>query len=111
LFWFCIRLFLQPESKGRLGVNKFLKMLLKSSVYLIDEYAAKMDRASDRVSGLIDRSKEIIQPEDHRLRNALSFAAGVGVGLGAAILFAPASGEATRNSITQQLQEIRARAL
>ena len=76
-------------------MNKYLKLLLKTAVCVMDQSAAQVDRASDRVSGLIDRGKEMIHPEDHRLRNALSFAAGLGVGLGAAILFAPASGEVT----------------
>ncbi len=91
-------------------MNNFLKLVLKTAVCVMDQSAAQIDRASDRVSGLIDRGKEIIHPEDHRLRNALSFAVGVGVGLSAAILFAPASGEAIRGSITQQMQQIRARA-
>ena len=97
-------------SKGWFRVNKYLKLLLKTAACVVDQSVAQMDRASDSVSGLVDRGKEMIHPEDHRLRNALSFATGVGIGLGAAILFAPASGDATRSSITQQLQEIRARA-
>jgi hypothetical protein len=91
-------------------VNNVLKLLLKTAVCVMDQSAAQVDRASDRVSGLIERGKEMIHPEDHQLRNALSFAVGVGVGLSAAILFAPASGEVTRGSITQQMQQIRARA-
>lgn len=91
-------------------MNKFFKLLLKTAVCVMDQSAVQVDRASDRVSGLIDRGKEMIHPEDHRLRNALSFAVGIGVGLSAAILFAPASGEVIRGSITQQMQQIRARA-
>lgn len=91
-------------------MNKYLKLLLKTAACVMDQSAAQVDRASDRVSELVDRGKEMIHPEHHRLRNALSFAAGLGVGLGAAILFAPASGEVTRGSITQQMQQIRARA-
>lgn len=91
-------------------MNKYLKLLLKTAACVVDQSVTQMDRASERVSGLVDRGKEMIHPEDHRLRNALSFAAGVGVGVGAAILFAPASGKETRSSITQQMQQIRARA-
>lgn len=91
-------------------MNKYLKLLLKTAACVVDQSVAQVDRASDRVSELMDRGKEVIHPEDHRLRNALSFAAGLGVGLGAAILFAPASGKETRSSITQQMQQIRARA-
>ena len=91
-------------------MNKYLRLLLQTAACVMDQSAAQVDRASDRVSELVDRGKKIIHHEDHRLRNVLSFAAGLGVGLGAAILFAPASGEATRGSITQQMQQIRARA-
>ena len=91
-------------------MNNFLKLLLKTAVCVLDQSAARMDRASDCVSGLIDRGKEMIHSEDHQLRNALSFAVGVGVGFSAAILCAPASGDATRSSITQQMRQIRARA-
>ncbi len=91
-------------------MNKYLKVLLKTAACLVDQSVAQVDRASDRVSELVDRGKEAIHPEDHRLRNALSFAAGLGVGVGAAILLAPASGKETRSSITQQMQQIRARA-
>ncbi len=91
-------------------MNKYLKLLLKAAASVMDQSAAQVDRASDRVSGLVDRGKKMIHSEDHRVRNALSFAAGLGVGLGAAILFAPASGEVIRGSITQQMQQIRARA-
>lgn len=96
--------------KGWICVNKYLKLLLKTASCLVDQSVAQVDRASDRVSELVDRGKEVIHPEDHRLRNALSFAAGVGLGVGAAILCAPASGKETRSSITQQMQQIRERA-
>ena len=91
-----------------MNVNKLLKLFLKTAVYLVDQSTDHMDRAADqvadRVSGLVDRGREIIQPEDHSLRNALSFAAGLGVGVGAAILFAPASGEEIRSSIKDKVQ-------
>jgi gas vesicle protein len=93
------------------NVNKFLKLFLKTAVYLIDQSTDRVDRAADqvadRVSDLVDRGKEMIQPEDHTLRNALSFAAGLGVGVGAAILFAPASGEEIRSSIKDKVQGFR----
>jgi gas vesicle protein len=38
------------------------------------------------------------------LRDILTFAAGVSLGLGAGILFAPASGQETRNSIADKVQ-------
>jgi gas vesicle protein len=91
-------------------VNKLLKLFLKTAVRLIDQSLQQVDRASDQVSGLVDRGKEIIQPEDHGLRNALSFAAGLGVGVGAAMLFAPASGEEIRSSIKDRVQGLRGKA-
>ena len=91
-------------------MNKLLKLFLKTAVRLIDQSLQQVDRASDQVSGLVDRGKEIIQPEDHGLRNALSFAAGLGVGVGAAMLFAPASGEEIRSSIKDRVQGLRGKA-
>jgi gas vesicle protein len=95
-------------------MNKFLKLFLKTAVYLIDQSTDHVDRAADqvvdRVSDLVDRGKEMIQPEDHTLRNALSFAAGIGVGIGAAVLFAPASGEEIRSSIKDRVQGLRGQA-
>jgi hypothetical protein len=105
---------IRSEWKGRFGVNKFLKLFLKTAVYLIDQSTQHVDRAADQVadhvSGLVDRGKEMIQPEDHGLRNALSFAAGLGVGIGAAMLFAPASGEEIRSSIKDRVQGLRGQA-
>ncbi len=89
-------------------MNKFLRLFLKTAVYLIDQSTEHVDRAADQVadhvSGLVDRGKEMMQPEDHGLRNALSFAAGLGVGIGAAMLFAPASGEEIRSSIKDRVK-------
>jgi hypothetical protein len=61
-------------------VNKFLKSLLKI--------------------GLIRKQ------EDHTVRNAMSFAAGIGLGIGVGILLAPASGEETRSSIAEKVQDV-----
>ena len=61
-------------------MNKFLKSLLKI--------------------GLIRKH------EDHTMRNAMSFAAGIGLGIGVGILLAPASGEETRSSIAEKVQDV-----
>ena len=61
-------------------MNKFLKSLLKI--------------------GLIRKH------EDHTMRNAMSFAAGIGLGIGVGILLAPASGEETRSSISDKVQDM-----
>lgn len=93
--------------------NKLLKSMLKTAVYIIDQTAEQVDRASDRAAyiadqarGVADDARSAIYPEDHTLRNVLSFAAGLGLGIGAGILLAPASGAETRNSISNRVQDI-----
>lgn len=102
-------------------MNNFLKSVLRTAVCVMDQYYEQVYRASDRVSGmvdrgrdrvseLVDRGREVIYPEKHELRNVLSFAAGVGVGIGAGILLAPASGKEIRSSIKERVQSIRGQA-
>jgi len=91
-------------------VNKLLKTLLRTGVYFLgqadDATASVRGRVRDRVDGLTDRAAEIIRGrEDHTLHYAISFAAGVGLGIGAGILFAPASGEKTRDVLSERLQD------
>jgi hypothetical protein len=73
-------------------VNKFLKSLLKTGLDFLER--------SDRVGRAIRRQ------EDHTVRNAISFAAGIGLGIGVGILLAPASGEKTRSSIAEKVQDV-----
>lgn len=88
-------------------MNKLLKTILKTAMYVLDESFDQVDRASDRVSGLVDRSREMISPpQDQLLRNVVTFAAGVGVGIGAGLLFAPSSGKEMRSSIREKVQDI-----
>ena len=102
-------------------MNKFLKSLLRTAVCVMDQYYDQVDRATERVSGMfdrgrdrvsevVDRGREVIHPERHDLRNLLSFAAGLGVGIGAGILLAPASGQEIRGSIREKVQNIRGQA-
>ena len=58
---------------------------------------------------MVDRSREVIYPENHELRNIPSFAAGVGVGIGAGVLLAPASGKEIR-TIKEKVRNIRGQA-
>jgi len=91
----------------RVKWNGILKSLLKTAVYVIDQTSDQVDRVSDRASQFADDARTAIFPEeDHTLRNVLLFAAGVGVGVGAGLLLAPASGEETRNSISEKVQGI-----
>jgi hypothetical protein len=98
-------------------MNKLLKSVLKTVVYLLeqtesvaedmrDRVADGVDRAGDRMSDLRDRAQDMYAGEDHTLRNVLTFAAGVGVGIGAAILLAPASGEEIRSQIGEKVHDI-----
>ena len=88
-------------------MNNLLKSLLKTALYVMDQFSEQVDRASDRVSDLTDRGKTMIHREEkHTLRNAATFAAGVGVGIGVGILFAPVSGKEIRSSISEKVQDI-----
>ncbi len=88
-------------------VDKFVKSILKSIVYVMDETANRVDRISDRASDLADNTRSVIYPNEGRaLRSFLSFAAGVGVGIAAGMLLAPSSGEELRSTITDKVQDI-----
>jgi len=98
-------------------MNNLIKSILKTAVYFLDQtdrfagdvrdrVSDTLDSAADTVSDLRDRAGDIYPGPNHTLRNVLSFAAGVGVGIGAAILFAPASGEEIRNQIGEKVQDI-----
>jgi gas vesicle protein len=94
--------------------NSILRSVLKTAVYVLDQSAEQMDRASERAvdfaeqarSAVSDAKSAIYPEEDHTLRNIVSFAVGIGVGVGAGILLAPKSGEETRSAITDRVHEI-----
>jgi gas vesicle protein len=98
-------------------LNNVLKSILKTAVYFIeqsdrvasdlrDRVSDGYESASDRVSDFRDRAQDLYAGESHTLRNVLTFAAGVGVGIGAGMLLAPASGEEIRSSIGDKVQDI-----
>jgi gas vesicle protein len=88
-------------------LSKIARSLLKTAVYIMDQTAEQVDRASDRASELADDARNAIYPnEDHTLRNFLSFAAGIGVGVGVGMLLAPTSGTELRSTITDKVQDI-----
>jgi hypothetical protein len=73
----------------------------------MDEAADRVDRVSDRASRFADDTKSVIYPNEGRtLRHFLSFAAGIGVGVAAGMLLAPASGQELRNTISDRVQNI-----
>jgi hypothetical protein len=86
--------------------NSVMRSLLKTAVYVMDQTADQVDRASDRASQIADDARSAIFEEDHTVRNVLLFVAGVGVGVGAGLLLAPASGQEIRNSISEKVQDI-----
>jgi len=92
-------------------VNKFLRSLLKAGIYLLersDHTAADIrDGVHARVEDLTFRARQAIRrQEDHTVRNAISFAAGTALGIGVAILFAPASGEETRRKLVGKVRNV-----
>jgi gas vesicle protein len=106
-------------------MSTFLKLLLGTSLYLLErsDKATKdaRDRAVDHISDLRDAAQEkyetasdrvarasrAIRGEDnHVLGNTLRFLAGVGVGLGVGLILAPASGEETRSVIAGRVHEM-----
>ncbi len=98
-------------------MNNFIKSILKTAVYFLDQtdrfagdirdrFSDTVDRTTDRVSDLRDQAQELYEGEGHTMRNVLTFAAGVAVGVGAGMLLAPASGEEIRGSIGNKVQDI-----
>jgi len=106
-------------------MNKFFKLLLGTSLYLLEQSDNATKNARDRAVGQIDdlrdaawqkyeaaadrvaRASKAIRGEDSNvLRNVLYFAAGTGVGLGVGLIFAPASGEETRSVIAGRVHEM-----
>jgi len=86
-------------------LSKVLRSILKTAVYIMDQTAEQVDRASDRASELADDARNVIYP-DHTLRNLVSFAAGIGVGVGVGVLLAPTSGTELRNTISDKVRDI-----
>lgn len=87
-------------------LNNIIRPILKTAVYLMDQTAEQVDRASERASEFADDARTAIYPEDHTLRHLLSFAAGIGVGVGVGMLLAPTSGTELRSTITDKVQDI-----
>jgi hypothetical protein len=98
-------------------LKKVLRSVLKTAVDLLEQserVSGKMrdsiydgvGQAGDRASELRRQAMDLYGHEDHTVRNMVSLVAGVGVGIGLAILFAPASGEQVRHSITERVQAV-----
>ena len=88
-------------------LNKLVRSILKTAVYVMDQTAQQVDRASERASEMAEDARSAIYPQqDHTVRNLVAFAAGIGVGVGAGLLLAPSSGTELRSSISDKVQEI-----
>ena len=88
-------------------LDKFVRSILKSVVYIMDEAANRVDRVSDRASQFADNTRSMIYPDEgSTFRHVASFAAGVGIGIAAGMLLAPSSGEELRSSIGDKVQNI-----
>ncbi|HTS04960.1 MAG TPA: YtxH domain-containing protein [Candidatus Eisenbacteria bacterium] len=87
--------------------SSLLKSILKTAVYIMDSTADSVDRVSDRASRFADDARDVIYPDrGNTMRNILSFAAGVGIGVAAGVLLAPQSGAELRHSIGDRVQDI-----
>ena len=103
-------------------MSKFLKLLLGTGLYLLeqsDQSTRKIrDRAAENLNdlrdlaqdkyetatGRVSKASRAIRGDDGQfVSNALSMAAGVGIGLAVGIIFAPASGEQTRSAIVDKV--------
>jgi YtxH-like protein len=91
-------------------VNKVLRTLLKAGLYFLEQSdratADLRDQIRDQVGHIRTRTRDVISLEpDHVVRDAMSFVAGVGLGIGVGLLFAPASGQETRDLISEKVQK------
>jgi hypothetical protein len=106
-------------------MNKFLKLLLGTSLYLLEQSDSATRKVRERATGEIEdlrdvarekyetaanrvaRASRAIRGDDSQVvGNALRFVAGVGVGIGVGLILAPASGEETRSVIASKVQDI-----
>jgi YtxH-like protein len=97
--------------------NLLWNLLLGTGVYLLDSLRDRLgdglDDLSDRARDTYDeasrrtrRASAVIRGEDHRgVSTAAALLIGIGVGVGVGMLLAPASGEETRNTISNKVQE------
>ena len=107
-------------------MNKFLKVLLGTGLYLLDQsdHATKgtRGRVANRVDDLRDLAQEKYEAaadrvsrvsnavrgssDDETIAHALRFVAGLGIGVGVGLLFAPASGSDTRTMLSERAQDL-----
>jgi YtxH-like protein len=88
-------------------MNKpLLRSLLRGGLFFLD-FSDFVGKTTDKVGR---RARAVVRSDkSSALRNGLSFAGGAALGVGLAILFAPASGEQIRNTIAGRAAEMRDR--
>lgn len=106
-------------------MNNFLKLLLGTGLYLLEQSDLSTRKIRDRAAGNLNdlrdfaqekydtasdrvgRASRAIRGDDDNqvVGNVLSLAAGIGIGLAIGVIFAPASGEETRTAITDKVRD------
>lgn len=97
--------------------NLLGNVLMGTGLYLIDTLRERLSDQFDDVSekardtyetaaDRVSRASDAIRGEDHHvLGTAASILLGVGIGVGVGLLLAPASGEETRSTIANKVQD------
>jgi YtxH-like protein len=97
--------------------NILSNLLVGASVYLLDSLRNRLSEGIEDVSQKArdtyeeaskraGRASDVIMGEEHRgLGTAASILIGIGIGVGVGMLLAPASGEETRSTISNKVQE------
>ena len=91
-------------------------ILLGTGVYLLDSLRDRLtegigdlgERAREtygEASRRVSRASDVMRGEDHGITSVAALLIGVGVGVGVGMLLAPASGEETRSTISNKVQE------
>jgi hypothetical protein len=92
-----------------MNINKLLKSLLQAGVYLVDQSQRTAEDVSERVKAGATDLGDRFKGGNHTPRYVLTFAAGVGVGLGAGMFLAPDSGRAVVDKVTAVGEKIKNR--
>jgi gas vesicle protein len=105
-------------------MKKVMRSALKTALYLMDlsDQASTnvRDRVADQLDDVKDQAKRTyaavadrvgdttrsLRGENHAVRNALVFAGGVGAGVALGVIFAPASGQNTRQAIVRRFEDV-----
>lgn len=97
--------------------NILWNVLLGTGVYLldslreragdsIDDLRGRARNVYDEASRRASRASDVLQGKDHSgMTTAAALLIGVGIGVGVGMLLAPASGEETRSTLTNKVQE------